>query len=386
MKNQRCWLFTEIADENRITQGNAGYDDETGVIYRYDNSVPNHKNPAEGDLVVLRRGGEVLGTAIICEIKSSAGEKERRRCPECGKTKVRFRKTISPPWRCMDCRVDFLDPNIVNESAELYEAHFNETFKQVLRRIPLSSIWANTVKINKQHSIQELDMHGIGEFIDLPSGYSLSGKKGYQRLPSSELSKVRADHIWNAVNKLLDGFEDHSFAPSTDYDILTDCGTLLPPKAVFGLAASEALGFKVEPKHFSGGLETTCFTILKQSGFNIVRKRGNETASPRIPIPPEDREWSEGNRRRVSHLQRERASGLSQAKKDHFRREHGKLFCQRCGLDPVSSYEGLHGEACIEAHHMDTSVARMGEGHKTRLEDLQCLCANCHRVIHRLQA
>jgi hypothetical protein len=47
---QRCWLFTEIEDEKRITQGNAGYDDETGVIYRYDNSVPNHKNPAEGDV------------------------------------------------------------------------------------------------------------------------------------------------------------------------------------------------------------------------------------------------------------------------------------------------------------------------------------------------
>jgi 5-methylcytosine-specific restriction protein A len=286
----------------------------------------------------------------------------------------------------MDCRIDFEEPNIVNEPAELYEAHFNETFNPLERRIPLSAIWTHTRKTNKQHSIQELDMEGIGKIMDLPSGDSISGKKGYQRLPSSELNKVCSDHIWNAVNKLLDGFEDHLFGPSTDYDILTDCGKLLPPKAVFGLAASEALGFKVEPKHFSGGLETTCFKILKQSGFNIVRKKEKGTASPRIPIPSEDREWSEGNPKRVSHLKRERASGLSQAKKDHFKREHGKLFCERCGLDPVSSYGGLHGEACIEAHHMNTSVATMGEDHMTKLEDLQCLCANCHRVIHRLQA
>ena len=110
---QRCWLFTEIEDEKRITQGNAGYDDETGVIYRYDNSVPNHKNPAEGDVVVLRRGDEVLGSAVIFEIKSKDGEKERRRCPDCGRTKVRFRKTILPPWRCMDCRIDFDEPHIL---------------------------------------------------------------------------------------------------------------------------------------------------------------------------------------------------------------------------------------------------------------------------------
>ncbi|MBR0749340.1 hypothetical protein JQ582_35970 [Bradyrhizobium japonicum] len=26
----------------------------------------------------------------------------------------------------------------------------------------------------------------------------------------------------------------------------------------------------------------------------------------------------------------------------------------------------------------------MAEGHKPTLDDLQCLCANCHRVAHRL--
>jgi hypothetical protein len=76
------------------------------------------------------------------------------------------------------------------------------------------------------------------------------------RLPASELNKVGSDHIWNAVNKLLEGFSDHEFEASTDYDILTDTGELLAPKAVFGLAASEALGFKVQPKNFSGGLNT----------------------------------------------------------------------------------------------------------------------------------
>jgi hypothetical protein len=94
------------------------------------------------------------------------------------------------------------------------------------------------------------------------------------RLPASELNKVGSDHIWNAVNKLLEGFSDHEFEASTDYDILTDTGELLAPKAVFGLAASEALGFKVQPENFSGGLNTPCFRILSESGFTIVPKGG----------------------------------------------------------------------------------------------------------------
>jgi hypothetical protein len=41
------------------------------------------------------------------------------------------------------------------------------------------------------------------------------------------------------------------------------------------------------------------------------------------------------------------------------------------------------GEACIEIHHAKVQVSEMQSGHITSLEDLQCLCANCHRFIHR---
>jgi 5-methylcytosine-specific restriction protein A len=29
-------------------------------------------------------------------------------------------------------------------------------------------------------------------------------------------------------------------------------------------------------------------------------------------------------------------------------------------------------------------VEQMAEVHQTKLDDLQCLCANCHRIEHRL--
>ena len=209
--------------------------------------------------------------------------------------------------------------------------------------------------------------------------------RGYdaERLPAEDLNRVTAEHVWNAVEMLRDTGLDHPFGPSTDYDIITDAGERFPPKAVFGFAASEALGFEVQPKHFSGGIGTPCFRILQAAGFIIVPK--NEVAPPKsIPASNEDQEWTEGKPRLVAHLRKERASGLAQAKKDQFVRLTGRLTCERCGMDPVEVYGGEHGLVCIEVHHHSVQVENMTEVHRTKLEDLQCLCANCHRVVHKL--
>ncbi len=101
-----------------------------------------------------------------------------------------------------------------------------------------------------------------------------------------------------------------------------------------------------------------------------------------VPLCPNDQEWAEGRPRLVTHLRRERGSGLALAKKARFKFEHGRLFCERCGLDPAKVYGSDVGDACIEVHHK-LPVANMLTVHKTRLEDLVCLCANCHRITHR---
>jgi 5-methylcytosine-specific restriction protein A len=176
---------------------------------------------------------------------------------------------------------------------------------------------------------------------------------------------------------------EHRYGPSTDFDLVTDTGDRFPPKAVFGIAASEALGFDVLPKHFRGGKGTTSFRVLERAGFTIVPKNEN---APLIDVlaSSEDRQWTEGKPRLIAHLRKERASGLAQAKKDWFVRTHGRLTCERCDMDPVEICGGQHGTACIEVHHHVLRVEDMAEAHQTRLEDLQCLCANCHRVEHRL--
>lgn len=202
------------------------------------------------------------------------------------------------------------------------------------------------------------------------------------RLPSEMLHKVTAEHVRQAVYDTIDHGWPPQYEVSRSFDLVTDDGSRLPPKVVFGRAATLALGFQVLPSHFSGGEGTPCFSILRGAGYDIVLK------GEKVPLIPEfsfeDRTWSEGSPRLVNHLRRERARGAAQAKRDAFRREHGRLFCERCGLDPLDHFGGPHGEACIEVHHNATTVEDMTDNHRTRLADLQCLCANCHRVVHKL--
>lgn len=202
------------------------------------------------------------------------------------------------------------------------------------------------------------------------------------RLPATDLRKVSETDIWTAIESLRDGVTTHPYDESLSYDLITEDGIRLPPKAVFGLAATSALGFPVQPINFTAGIGTLCFEMLEAAGWKIVSKDalGSE---PEREIDDADVRWPEGNERRRSHLTRERHPGVARAKKAEQRKVHGKLFCEQCGMDPVAIFGGPDGEACIEVHHRATEVANMLPGHTTRLADLECLCANCHRVRHR---
>jgi len=216
--------------------------------------------------------------------------------------------------------------------------------------------------------------------ITPPSQVDVPGQE-HRRLPAEQLRSVTPEYIWEAVQSLLQGAISEEFGPSIDYDLLVDEGKRLAPKQVFGLAATAALGFTLKPRHFTAGKGTVCFELLEAAGYKIVPK-GEQVEALEIPNDTEDREWAEGQVKLVYHLKRERSPGLSKAKKASFIKKHGRLFCEECGTDPVEAY-GDFGVACIEVHHEAIQVADMGEQHKTTLDQLRCLCANCHRVLHR---
>lgn len=69
----------------------------------------------------------------------------------------------------------------------------------------------------------------------------------------------------------------------------------------------------------------------------------------------------------------------------------GPLFAGNIRRQRVSRMRGF----CHWRWHLDEMCVKLNgdmlylwraDGNETRLEDLRCLCANCHRYVHRLSA
>jgi 5-methylcytosine-specific restriction enzyme A len=92
-------------------------------------------------------------------------------------------------------------------------------------------------------------------------------------------------------------------------------------------------------------------------------------------------EASEGKVLTRVHRIRERNRRLVKRKKDAALALTGKLECAACQFDFAAVY-GEHGDGFIECHHT-TPLAELMPGTKTRLADLELICPNCHRMVHR---
>lgn len=79
-------------------------------------------------------------------------------------------------------------------------------------------------------------------------------------------------------------------------------------------------------------------------------------------------------------LARERDPKLRKLKINQVRGRGCPLRCEVCDFDFAHTYGDL-GDGYIEVHHV-TPLYISGT-RETRLDDLACLCANCHRMCHR---
>lgn len=80
----------------------------------------------------------------------------------------------------------------------------------------------------------------------------------------------------------------------------------------------------------------------------------------------------------TSHQHRERSGYLATERK-----ELDKYRCQVCGMCFEDVY-GKLGGGFAEAHHVVPLSKLKGEV-KTTIEDLRTVCANCHRMLHKLK-
>lgn len=228
-----------------------------------------------------------------------------------------------------------------------------------------------------------------------------------ERLSATEQRAVTSRHIASAVGDLLAGHALPQFAASRDYDLVTPDGDRLAPKKVFGRALELAgTVSNAMPGHFSAGWGQPSFELLEAAGFSIVPKneaaeeaarRKTMTGQARkeagkladsIGADREERAWIEGDRRMASHLrvERKRSAKAATAKRAAVRSaNNGKLICERCETDWYQVYHYSVAEAIFDVHHT-IPLADMEYGHQTTIEDLLCLCANCHRAEHRKMA
>lgn len=126
-----------------------------------------------------------------------------------------------------------------------------------------------------------------------------------------------------------------------------------------------------DPQAYFYTVEGHCGRDLVTAMLDALAKVTETTA-----IDPATGEM-EGRRYMVSASRIERSS--------HNRLEairlHGYV-CQVCGFD-YSKFYGPLGRNYIEVHHVHPLAEQDGECVIDPRTDLACLCANCHRMIHR---
>ena len=106
-----------------------------------------------------------------------------------------------------------------------------------------------------------------------------------------------------------------------------------------------------------------------------------EAGGPDTTMDDGIEEAAEGRLLTRKHISRERNRKLVEAKRKQALKILGKLECEVCKFDFAVKY-GSRGDGFIECHHTKP-VATLSEGHKTHINDLALVCANCHRIIHR---
>jgi 5-methylcytosine-specific restriction protein A len=106
-----------------------------------------------------------------------------------------------------------------------------------------------------------------------------------------------------------------------------------------------------------------------------------ETAETGTEIASEIEEAEEGRVLTRVHAVRERNATLVLKKKNAFKAEHSRLYCEVCGFDFEQRY-GVHGDGFIECHHT-VPVSELKTGDRTKIGDLVLVFSYCHRMLHR---
>jgi lipoate-protein ligase A len=109
-------------------------------------------------------------------------------------------------------------------------------------------------------------------------------------MPDSEIPDgITREDVLEAISALKAHSVDRHFFESERYDVIHE-GERFAPRAVIGVAARRIAGRILEPKDFSGGIRSRCYTILRRLGFTVELKSEMVEILPSIPESPTLRE------------------------------------------------------------------------------------------------
>lgn len=149
----KAWLFTLA--ENQKYWGNQGYENTPASSYSYDNFVANYKRVAIGDLVIERLGKKIVGVSVIDEISVRRGTKDIFRCPTCGNSRLRKRKTVSPEWICEKGH-EFPSPVTDTRQSIQCKAEYAAGYLELDEAVESNLIEPALVSGNRMFAIQEV--------------------------------------------------------------------------------------------------------------------------------------------------------------------------------------------------------------------------------------
>jgi len=162
---------------NRSYAGNQGYEDDLNSYYRYDSFVPNHRSVKPGDVLLICDRERLQGVAIIEEIEITSGFKAHDRCPECGISGIKDRKT-KKGYRCNNGH-EFNKPHETLDECTLFEARYSHSFGAVKTYLPRTVLRDGYLNNARQQSIRRFSPgHAYG--LAVAADVDISRWVGYE--------------------------------------------------------------------------------------------------------------------------------------------------------------------------------------------------------------
>ncbi|ROR96248.1 HNH endonuclease [Salana multivorans] len=147
------------------------YGDVVGEHYDYDSRVPNSRQVAEGDVLVLRDERAVYGWGVVERVESWAEKKNAGACPRCELTsRWTERLTRLPRYRCSNCGEEFDEPVPVTVPVTMFEAHYGSSWTTFAAQAPVRGLKDVYASADQQNAIRRLDPVSAVPYIDLHQG------------------------------------------------------------------------------------------------------------------------------------------------------------------------------------------------------------------------